>query len=225
MGNHTNFALFARLAALPSSDASASLLVARLQNARAGVGGSINLSGTASSTAAISDYGRQASLTNGGRPEMDSDLRAIQRQRRQSHRCVRCGSASGRATLCRECGCRWRYCATCENVYPLTEAYQRKTDDGRTVERCRACRHALFAATYPNRRPWGSGHRLLPEIIKLYRRGKTTPEMAARLGMSLSAVQSIIKNERRRGNWPAALWRGKGWRRLAQGVSDGREGV
>lgn len=143
---------------------------------------------------------------------MDSDLRAIQRRRRLAHRCVRCGERSGRATLCVKCAIDYRYCATCEAVYPIEQAYRRKVCDGRTVERCRACRHALFVATYPNRRPKGSGHRLLPDIIKLYRRGKTGPEMAALLGMSLSAVQSAIKNERRRGNWPAALWRGKGWR-------------
>ena len=147
----------------------------------------------------------------------DADILAIQRQRRQQRRCVRCGKPSSRSTLCAGCMASYQYCPMCEAIYERPPS--RKAHGSRASEYCAACDRKHYAATSTKRSPaeYHATRREkafvhLPAVVRLYRQGCTYVAMGAALGLHPDAVNAIVRRARAAGCWPEGLRRGRGWR-------------
>lgn len=143
---------------------------------------------------------------------IDPDLLAIRRKRRQARRCVACGRAVPRATLCKTCRSKWRYCPRCEDVYPAEAASQRSTANGRSSAYCLPCGNAVRNKRGRTREGYlaavrAAEHPLLPKVRELYRQGLTYVAIADALGIPRGTLRSIVAHARKTGRWPKRLWR------------------
>jgi hypothetical protein len=131
-------------------------------------------------------------------------------ERRRWRCCLACGGSTGRALLCDGCRTRLAYCSTCETLY------RRRTSlpSHRSTQDCAACMVRLARA----RRGNGSRNAyharrllrprsLLPDLIERYRRGLTLDDIAVGMGLTATQIDVLIRDARRRGDWPEELRR------------------
>ena len=145
-----------------------------------------------------------------GEHASDLDILQIRRRRRQRGECIACGKHTGRLTLCPACAEDWRYCARCENLYPLAQVAGRKRSKTRMSMYCLACHNLSSNGPQRPRAEYIKAakavkHPRLKEIIALYRADKTYREMGDILGMSPGRVAATVSRARARGHWPAEL--------------------
>lgn len=141
---------------------------------------------------------------------IDPDILSIQRGRRQRGECLICGRKAPRAVLCVEHRAAWAYCPTCENIFPrrpaLNPAFSSEYCTACDTESARKRRGMRTKAEYLADIQ-AFRHSLLPELIKRYRRREPVNQIAAALGITPTVCNRIIRDARKRGEWPAGLWR------------------
>jgi hypothetical protein len=145
---------------------------------------------------------------------IDPDLIAIRRKRRQERRCVQCGTPTPRAALCKACRQTLRYCPECAAIYPAKHASARVTAQGQSAIYCLPCSNVLRNGKRQRRADYltlmhAREHPQLRHIKRLYRQGLSYGAIASALKMSCGTLSATIAHARKTGRWPNALRRVK----------------
>lgn len=140
--------------------------------------------------------------------EFDSRLVSI--DRRQKRQCVGCGESVCKVVLCDTCRKTLAFCPNCGIVYPRRASLPARCSS----EHCRPCvtllaqgRRGGGTREAYNERRQERRQQLLPLIIERRYAGDTFEQIGAALSLTDVQVAVLIRDARKRGEWPRELRR------------------